>query len=311
MLMASNGVDTEIRLYDPVAIAHVGTIQAVHDRLSAVAAVPLPDGRVLICTGGSEGTVQLWDPLTCAVVGEPLISPDSRGYAMAVVPLTDGQTLIATSGGEGVVRLWDPVAGTPVGSPLTGPTGPVYEVVASGLTGRLGLFRRIGPKERSAIRDTLERLGLAEIAGSNIGQLSGGQQQRTFIARALVKSPDLLILDEPTVGVDSESVERFYRLLDQLHREENLTILLITHDIGAVTAVADRIACLNRRIRFCGDPQEFARRRGEILFEGNYGIASFPHRSRGKKSGFEGRPVPERRTVRFWHERNVGNDPEL
>lgn len=159
----------------------------------------------------------------------------------------------------------------------------VYEVVASGLTGKLGLFRRIGPKERSAIRDTLERLGLAEIAGSNIGQLSGGQQQRTFIARALVKSPDLLILDEPTVGVDSESVERFYRLLDQLHRKENLTILLITHDIGAVTAVADRIACLNRRIRFCGDPQEFARRRGEILFEGNYGIASFPHRSPGEE----------------------------
>ena len=65
----------------------------------------------------------------------------------------------------------------------------VYEVVASGLTGKLGLFRRIGAKERTLIRDTLERLELSEIAGANIGRLSGGQQQRTFIARALVSRP--------------------------------------------------------------------------------------------------------------------------
>lgn len=153
----------------------------------------------------------------------------------------------------------------------------VYEVVASGLTGKLGLFRRIGSKERSLIRDTLERLGLAEIAGSNIGRLSGGQQQRTFIARALVSRPELLILDEPTVGVDAESVERFYRLLDRLHREEGLSILLITHDIDAVVATADRIAYLNRRIRFCGDPQEFAVRREEVLFAGDgYDLSFLP-----------------------------------
>ncbi len=142
----------------------------------------------------------------------------------------------------------------------------VYEVVASGLTGKLGLFRRIGAKERTLIRDTLERLELSEIAGANIGRLSGGQQQRTFIARALVSRPELLILDEPTVGVDAGSVERFYRLLQRLHREERLTILLITHDSGAVTAVADRIAFLNRRIRFCGDSREFAGRQEEFLF---------------------------------------------
>ncbi|GAA5346757.1 metal ABC transporter ATP-binding protein [Planifilum fimeticola] len=142
----------------------------------------------------------------------------------------------------------------------------VYEVVASGLTGKLGLFRRIGKKERALIRDTLERLGLSDIAGANIGRLSGGQQQRTFIARALVSRPELLILDEPTVGVDAESVNQFYRLLDRLHREEDLTILLITHDIDEITAAADRIALLNRRIRFCGTPQEFAARRGEVLW---------------------------------------------
>lgn len=148
----------------------------------------------------------------------------------------------------------------------------VYEVVASGLTGKLGLFRRIGSKERALIRDTLERLELSEIAGSNIGRLSGGQQQRTFIARALVSRPELLILDEPTVGVDVKSVERFYRLLECLHREEHLTILLITHDIDAVAAVADRIALLNRRIRFY-DPQEFSAHREEALYLSQWGPA--------------------------------------
>ena len=106
---------------------------------------------------------------------------------------------------------------------------------------------------------------MSDIAGANIGLLSGGQQQRTFIARALVSRPDLLILDEPTVGVDAESVKQFYRLLDRLRREEELTILLITHDIDEITAAADRIALLNRRIRFCGTPQEFTARRGKIL----------------------------------------------
>lgn len=150
----------------------------------------------------------------------------------------------------------------------------VYEVVASGLTGKLGLFRRIGAKERSVIRDVLEKLGLTEIAGANIGRLSGGQQQRTFIARALVSRPELLILDEPTVGVDAESVERFYQLIERLHREEHLTILMVTHDIGAVTAVADRIVLLNRRIRFCGDPRELAGRREEVSIAGDEGVPS-------------------------------------
>ncbi len=153
----------------------------------------------------------------------------------------------------------------------------VYEVVASGLTGKLGLFRRIGVKERALIRETLERLGLSDIAGANIGRLSGGQQQRAFIARALVSRPDLLILDEPTVGVDEESVERFYRLLRRLHREEGLSILLITHDIDAVVAAADRIALLNRRIRFYGDPREFAARRGDLRPAGDgRGLPLFP-----------------------------------
>jgi len=141
----------------------------------------------------------------------------------------------------------------------------VFEVVATGLYGKMGLFRWMGRKEKQKVYEAIEQVGLSHLAHRNIGRLSGGQQQRAFIARALVSDPDLLILDEPTVGVDAESVERFYRLLTHLHREKRLTLLLVTHDIGAVTTYVDRIACLNKRIFFHGDPEEFTRKQNEIL----------------------------------------------
>jgi len=141
----------------------------------------------------------------------------------------------------------------------------VFEVVAAGLYGKMGLFRWMGRKEKQKVYEAIEQVGLSDWAHRNIGRLSGGQQQRAFIARALVSDPDLLILDEPTVGVDVESVDRFYRLLTHLHREKGLTLLLVTHDIGAVTTYVDRIACLNKRIYFHGDPEEFTRKQKEIL----------------------------------------------
>ncbi|OYD06301.1 metal ABC transporter ATP-binding protein [Paludifilum halophilum] len=141
----------------------------------------------------------------------------------------------------------------------------VSEVVASGLYGKLGLFRRMKKNDWNKVDETLERVGLSDLSRRNIGRLSGGQQQRAFIARALVHDPELLILDEPTVGVDTRSVEEFYTLLTHLHREKGLSLLLVTHDIGAVTTYVDRIACLNKKIHFHGDPDEFTRKRRKIL----------------------------------------------
>ncbi|MFC4540904.1 metal ABC transporter ATP-binding protein [Halosolutus amylolyticus] len=131
----------------------------------------------------------------------------------------------------------------------------VREVVAMGRYPHR-LVGRFSRADRRAIDEAMERVGIADLASRRIGRLSGGQRQRVFIARALASEADLLVLDEPTVGVDAESREAFYRLLGDLNAS-GLTIVLIEHDIGVVTTYATEIACLNRRLYFDGDPSEF------------------------------------------------------
>ncbi|PTX53081.1 zinc transport system ATP-binding protein [Melghirimyces profundicolus] len=146
----------------------------------------------------------------------------------------------------------------------------VREVVASGLYGKLGLFRRMKKEDWKRVEEAIKQVGLESLSRRNIGKLSGGQQQRAFIARALVSDPEFLILDEPTVGVDTRSVDEFYRLLAHLHRKKGMSLLLVTHDIGVVTTYVNRIACLNRRLFFHGDTDEFVGREKEV-FTAAYG----------------------------------------
>lgn len=143
----------------------------------------------------------------------------------------------------------------------------VYEVVSMGLYGKLGLFKKLSKKDKDRVLETIDQVGLSDYVHRNIGQLSGGQQQRAFIARALVSRPRLLILDEPTVGIDTESVDRFYQLLARLHQKFNLTLLMVTHDIGMMTRHVTKVACLNKRIHFHGDPSEFQKNQHQILAE--------------------------------------------
>ncbi len=90
-----------------------------------------------------------------------------------------------------------------------------------------------------------------------IGSLSGGQQQRVMIARALVTSPEILLLDEPTAGVDSETRGLFYEMLNELNDRQKITIVLITHDIGMVNKHVKKVACLNQQLIYHGTHQEF------------------------------------------------------
>ncbi|EJN60896.1 metal ABC transporter ATP-binding protein [Halogranum rubrum] len=117
-----------------------------------------------------------------------------------------------------------------------------------------GRFRR---EDRTAVDDALATVGITDLDTRRLGALSGGQRQRVFIARALATEAEMLVLDEPTVGVDAASRESFFELLATLNRE-GMTVVLVEHDIGVVTTYATHVACVNRRLYFHGDADGFA-----------------------------------------------------
>jgi len=133
----------------------------------------------------------------------------------------------------------------------------VEEVVLTGRAPRRGLLKPFTQEDRQAVREALERVALWDLRHRLIGRLSGGQQQRVFIARALASRPELLILDEPTVGVDARAESAFYELIRELRSQMNLTVILVSHDIGAVATQVTSLACLNRKLFFHGSPAEF------------------------------------------------------
>lgn len=143
----------------------------------------------------------------------------------------------------------------------------VFEVVSMGLTAKIGYLKFLKKKHKERILEALKQVDMEKYAYENIGNLSGGQQQRVFIARALVSDPKLLILDEPTIGIDYQNVERFYDLLHKLNQEQNITMLLVTHDTGAMTKYATEIACLNQKLHFHGDTSAYSALSQEQLSE--------------------------------------------
>ncbi|WP_018923744.1 metal ABC transporter ATP-binding protein [Salsuginibacillus kocurii] len=145
----------------------------------------------------------------------------------------------------------------------------VFEVVSMGLFGKKGLFRFLNRKDKQKVREAIEWVGMTPYEKRNIGELSGGQQQRVFIARALVSDPELLILDEPTVGVDAKSVQNFYTMLEGLNKEHGLTLLLVTHDVGAMTRHVTDVACLNKFLHFHGSSKEFEANQDLSAFYGH------------------------------------------
>ncbi|MEW5902059.1 MAG: ATP-binding cassette domain-containing protein, partial [Acidobacteriota bacterium] len=112
------------------------------------------------------------------------------------------------------------------------------------------------PEEKAVVL-ALERVGMESLRNRPIGSLSGGQQQRVILARAIVNSPELLFLDEPTAGVDAVAQDLFYDLLRRLNEEQKMTIVLVTHDIGIVTKHVNKVACLSQRLVYHGDHQDF------------------------------------------------------
>jgi zinc transport system ATP-binding protein len=130
----------------------------------------------------------------------------------------------------------------------------VREVVSAGRVARRGLLRPFGHDDRKVVAAAIDRVGLADLVGRPIQRLSGGQQQRAYIAKALAGEPDLIVLDEPTAGVDADAQEAFAALLGQLHRELGATIVYVSHEFGAIERFVERVILVRGTIVYDGPP---------------------------------------------------------
>ncbi len=139
----------------------------------------------------------------------------------------------------------------PRGFPIT-----ALDVTVMGRYAQLGFAHRPGRADHDGALVALERVGMADLASRRFQDLSGGQQQRVLIARALCGEPRLLLLDEPTVGLDSAARARFYALMCDLQHAQGLTLLCATHDLDYVGEHADSLILVNRTVRAQGSAPE-------------------------------------------------------
>lgn len=130
----------------------------------------------------------------------------------------------------------------------------VEEVVSMGLLDNM--ISAFALHEHPSVTHALKAVEMEDFRKRLLTDLSGGQQQRVFIARALVSRPQLLILDEPTVGIDLDIQTQFYELLKRLNTEHNLTLILVSHDIDVMANEVKTVAFINRKLIFCGSPKE-------------------------------------------------------
>ncbi|MDQ7042803.1 MAG: metal ABC transporter ATP-binding protein [Sulfurimonas sp.] len=132
----------------------------------------------------------------------------------------------------------------------------VEDIVKMGRVAKRGIFAGFAKEDAQKVEDAMLKMDILDLKEKMVGTLSGGQRQRVMIARALASSPEILILDEPNTGVDVVSQKRFYKLLSKLNKEENITIVFITHDIGVIADDIDRLFTINQKATICNDPKE-------------------------------------------------------
>lgn len=154
---------------------------------------------------------------------------------------------------------WHKVGYLPQSLNLVNPVFPatVHETVGLGLLSLKNFPKKMSKNDKYKIDDTLNELGIYDLKAKLIGELSGGQLQRVLLARAIVNDPELLILDEPTAALDPETRERFYSMIADINRTRCVTVLLVTHDSGAIGQYASKMLYLDKQILFYGSFEEF------------------------------------------------------
>jgi len=132
----------------------------------------------------------------------------------------------------------------------------VEDIVKMGRVANRGIFTSFSNEDTKIVEDAMLKMDIVDLKEKMVGTLSGGQRQRVMIARALASKPEILILDEPNTGVDMVSQQRFYKLLAKLNKEEKITIVFITHDIGVIADDIGRLFTINQKATICNDPKE-------------------------------------------------------
>ncbi|MBN1280491.1 MAG: metal ABC transporter ATP-binding protein [Candidatus Thermoplasmatota archaeon] len=200
------------------------------------------------------------------VVEDATFSIEQGDYVGVVGPNGGGKTtlLLAMLGflpiKNGSIRVfsepiqsftaWERIAYVPQGAiqvddhfPLT-----VRELVALGRIQRKNIGRPLKKSDWEAVDDALHLMDIEDLAVKRLGTLSGGQKQRAFIAKALVRNPEILILDEPIAGIDATSLENFYKQLSDLNRKKTLTIVIVSHDLSTVFCRMTKLLCVNKKV---------------------------------------------------------------
>ncbi len=137
----------------------------------------------------------------------------------------------------------------------------VEEVVRSGRTTQQLAFGHFQKSDMQAVNEALAVTDITALRKKLMSELSGGQRQRVFIARALAGESKLLILDEPSVGIDVGSQERFYQFLRHMHRTLHMTIVIVSHDVEVIAHEVETLLCLNKTLISHGNPKSVLTRK--------------------------------------------------
>jgi zinc transport system ATP-binding protein len=246
------------------------------------------DPDILISIEGvsfSYGNTKVLDHVTFPIRSGDFLSiigPNGSGKTtlikiiLGLLNPSEGRIQIFGKNGETFNR-WEKLGYVPQKATHVDPFFPVSvkEVVEMGLVSSRKFFSTQKKDDEGHIRRALIQVGMEAYVDWRIGKLSGGQQQRVFIARAIVNQPQILFLDEPTTGVDGETQEHFYDMLDDLNKKESITIVLITHDIGVVNKHVSQVACLHQILQYHGSHEEFCQSETfkKMITEGHHVIS--------------------------------------